>query len=447
MRELYLLTITVVLIIISFLGVKYYVYHLDEDTKIIVLHESNDTNGSIVENRANFEQFAISTKKVATLIPLSTNQQTKRAGLFRSIQDQEFGTEITRVTDIKKHPSRFLVARVQFWNSDSSLIRLGHQKIFDAKTHEYLGKIAGRMYEVKWSHTHPNILFALHHAFKKNASQSKINPKNDFLFFAIDVRHGFKRELIARFPQKIYSDVKIGPWEGNIDQQDKYVVFSAKKRGSDHLVAILYDIKSKQEIAYKEFKEIKWTSSRKSNQHDWISISPFGNSILHAKCNHASPSFDKFHIEQYDLDFMPIRMISAVSEHGDLGINVDGEEVYVQFRDANNRHGIYAFNLNNDQVVSLSGTNSYGGGHISCQNYQRKGWCYVSTKGKNYREVFALKLDGSGEVERFAQTHGIEESRESSKGTPSPDGSQVLFQSTWGVLNRTEAYVVTRAKR
>ncbi|MGV6860077.1 MAG: hypothetical protein ACWA5X_14025 [bacterium] len=32
------------------------------------------------------------------------------------------------------------------------------------------------------------------------------------------------------------------------------------------------------------------------------------------------------------------------------------------------------------------------------------GWCYVSTNAEDYKEAFALKLDGSGRVNRFAQT-------------------------------------------
>ncbi len=378
------------------------------------------------------------------MTPLLTNSNTLRGDLFKPVEDRAFGTQIIRVTDIATQPSRFLVARVQFWNSDASLIRLGHHKIFDAKSFDYLGKLPGRMYEVKWSHTNPDIIYALYHGFKKGAPKSRINPNNDFLFFEIDVRHGFKRRLIAIFPRSIYSDFKIGPWEGNIDLNDRYVVFSAKKVGSDHLVVILYDIQAQKEVAHKEFTQIQWSNQRGKNQHDWISISPLGNSILHAKSSAIPADFSTFTIEQYDLNFKPIRQLSPVSEHGDLGLDKEGKEVYVQFRNRENKHGIYAFSLDNNSVIPLLGDNSYGGGHISCQNYQRQGWCYVSTKGKNYREVFALKLDGSGEVEHFAQTHGIKGSSESSKGTPSPDGTQVLFESTWGVKNRTEAYIARR---
>ncbi len=437
MRDLYLSIMMLMILMGSFFGVKYYVYHLDLNQTVF-----EDKNLNLLQPEMNNRK-----EKLVSLIPFPANQHTKRAKLFSPIIGQAFGNTITRVTDIETQGSKFLVARVQFWNSDASLIRLGHHKIFDAKTYAYLGKIPGRMYEVKWSHTNPNILYGLYHGFKKNAPKSAINPKNDFLFFSIDVRDGFKRKLIATFSKKVYSDIKIGPWEGNIDLNDRYVVFSAKKVGTDYLTAILYDIQAQKEIAHQAFPELLWSSSRKKNQHDWISISPLGNYILHAKSPRNPSSFADFYIEQYDLKFKPIRKLSNVSEHGDLCLNEAGEEVYVQFRNSQNKHGIYAFNLNNDQVTPLLGRKSYGGGHISCQNYKRKGWCYVSTKGKNYREIFALKLDGSREVERFAQTHGIEESRESSKGTPSPDGSQVLFQSTWGVLNRTEAYVVTRAKR
>jgi hypothetical protein len=87
---------------------------------------------------------------------------------------------------------------------------------------------------------------------------------------------------------------------------------------------------------------------------------------------------------------------------------------------------------------------NYGGGHVSCRNHKLLGWCYVSTNEKDYREVFAVRLDGSKAVRRFAQVH--QRGNDSPGGqvgnkyyyaqdafvNVSPDGTRVLFWSDYG---------------
>jgi hypothetical protein len=90
--------------------------------------------------------------------------------------------------------------------------------------------------------------------------------------------------------------------------------------------------------------------------------------------------------------------------------------------------------------------------HISCRDIYRPGWCYVSYypgAGERYGdEVIAVKMDGSGTVERFAHHHsdfgnftgtaGPYEAadpdfdyRSEPHAVPSPDGRRVLFASNW----------------
>jgi Tol biopolymer transport system component len=57
--------------------------------------------------------------------------------------------------------------------------------------------------------------------------------------------------------------------------------------------------------------------------------------------------------------------------------------------------------------------------------------------------VFALKLDGSGLVNRFAQTHTT--GADNSHGGVNPDGTKILFDSRWGGAtsnDRAESFVV-----
>jgi len=115
--------------------------------------------------------------------------------------------------------------------------------------------------------------------------------------------------------------------------------------------------------------------------------------------------------------------------HGDMGFDTEGNEVFVQFVSG---VGIYSFNLDNPSELGKKLLDSpYGGGHISCRNTKRAGWCYVATKGENYQRVFALKLDGTENetVENFTQTY-LPIDRYSF-GSVNPSGTQVIFNSTW----------------
>ncbi len=79
--------------------------------------------------------------------------------------------------------------------------------------------------------------------------------------------------------------------------------------------------------------------------------------------------------------------------------------------------------------------------HVSCRNLRRPGWAYVSfDNAPSYRgrrfcdEIVAVKLDGSGTVERLAHQHSDRSRyRAQSQAVPSPDGRRVMWSSNWGV--------------
>ena len=82
--------------------------------------------------------------------------------------------------------------------------------------------------------------------------------------------------------------------------------------------------------------------------------------------------------------------------------------------------------------------------HVSCRNMNRPGYCYLSgfafgsaLNAYMYREVFALRLDGSGTVERYSQDFkaplplaDLAYSRQA-QAVPNRNGSLVLFASDW----------------
>jgi len=75
--------------------------------------------------------------------------------------------------------------------------------------------------------------------------------------------------------------------------------------------------------------------------------------------------------------------------------------------------------------------------HISARDYDRPGWVYVGFhNGSGQRfwdEIVAIKMDGSGAVERLAHKHSQYSTcyRCESHAVPSRDGKRVLFASNW----------------
>jgi len=118
--------------------------------------------------------------------------------------------------------------------------------------------------------------------------------------------------------------------------------------------------------------------------------------------------------------------------------------------------------LRDGAVTSLTDiTNEAYAYHVSTMAYGRPGWAYVSyagdEPGKRFtQEVVAVKMDGSGTVERYAHLHTDQAGcyRCEAHPMPSRDGRRVLFASSWslycgsgcGSQSVPRTYIVERAR-
>jgi len=349
---------------------------------------------------------------------------------FDSYVDSAFDNKVqrivTRMTDREKDNKGFnshpYPKQGTAWNSDMTLLRLAG-RIFDAQTLEEIpltrGILGGEVFNlmktpesgssgIRWSKHNPNVLYVM--SDKKKFYKLTINED----------RTALEEELIIDLSDMPYPFFNIGQDEGNIDYADRYVVLTSII--NDDVYATLLDIQSKQLVWGPRKLDIP------KDRFDWISVSPSGNYILINEFKEATDS--KMHL--YNRNLEKIRTLANSSQHGDICYDQNGNEMYVQLRYAGG--GIFGYVLNNrtqyQEPIKLLDSN-YGGGHVSCRNYKRKGWAYVSTKQDGYRDVFALKLDGSKKVQRFAKTH----TGGYSMAVPSPDGTRVLFMSNFSNPN------------
>jgi hypothetical protein len=214
---------------------------------------------------------------------------------------------------------------------------------------------------------------------------------------------------------------------------------------------------------------------------DWVSISPSGTHVVVSYDGNADRVLD---VDPDTLALTPHELPDSADYpgcsgspkkgfvyelgHADLAANpLDGDSDVLIGQEHCDNHGrtirgtkfgyVVMARLDDGAVTSLTTPkNEAYPHHISTRNLDRPGWAYVSyyrCKGCRFSdEILAVKMDGSGEVERLAHSHTAHEACYpcEAHAVPSPDGQRVIWSSTWskdcddgcGSLSNRQAYVV-----
>ncbi len=356
----------------------------------------------------------------ATEVPLA------RPAYLSAYQEPLFDTNVTRISDRANQTANIHPYPKQgsAWNSDATIIRMQY-RLYDAKTFEELPVTAG----LDVDHAYAKVGSPWHGAADIRWSKSDPN-----VMFVLDSSQRFKRVVINAERTDTtaeaslidmstlgYSNITTGNNEGNLDWEDQYVIFAAQKENNESVLALLYHVGDSNLTWTKEVPRGVWNGDD-AHYFDWISVDPTAHYIV---MNAEEKTW------LYDMNLSNEVKLDDYAGHGDMGIDVNGDPTYVQMIYGGT--AIRSYNLRTHASLDLLPSN-YGGGHISCRNYQRPGWCYVNTSEEGYKEVFALKLDDhvSGVVERYAQTRVSYDNRGLAQVNVSPDGTKVLFGSDWG---------------
>ncbi|HEV8586860.1 MAG TPA: hypothetical protein VGT02_18005 [Methylomirabilota bacterium] len=193
---------------------------------------------------------------------------------------------------------------------------------------------------------------------------------------------------------------------------------------------------------------------------DWIGISPSGQYVV---IQHEDATGTRV----YDRSLTYLRTLHADATHEDFAVDEDGQDVIVYYAWSNaqtapfgGRSVVAKARLADGATTELIDTKWQWGGHVSGVGSRgHPGWVLASDYrapgdpqiAPFQREVFWLKMDGSGQVKRIAHHHSdVAEGGSIGKdywAEPHPvaswDGSLVLFASTWGdSFTRYDAYTV-----
>ncbi len=321
-----------------------------------------------------------------------------RPEYLKSVHDKVFGVDYTCISD----PTAFNVPsgsgallshypKDQAWNADMSKIVLGGNYLVNANDYTFDKRLNVGMSDSRWSNVNPKIRY-----FCSGDQFKKVNIETE----EVTVLHTFPGYRVT-----------VGPYEGNISADDKYVVIT-NESGGIATAASLYDIELDSVISTKSF----------SGDIDWVTVPPSGDYIV---VNNRGGS----KIEVYDLNFDFLRNVGVGSQHGDFGIDSEGNEVWIQVIPVS-MHRL-------SDGVSTRLISPSLGGHISGRGFNNPGWALVSNDinpGSYNTEIFEVKLDGSGIIRHFGHARSSCTTYANyPMGSVSPDGKKVIFNSDWDI--------------
>jgi hypothetical protein len=334
-----------------------------------------------------------------------------------------YGTSLMRITDagsfgLARRINRHAYAKQQPWNSDGSRLMLHFQwpaLLVDGKGFGFI-KAFEPPEDPLWSNTDPDLIYGV------------LSEQAAFVRYRVSTG---VQTIVRRFGG--YTSIHIGGGEGNLSHDGRLLALIGKRAGGVDVV--VYDVLSDLVISTGRFDGL-------SGPHGDINsatVSPSGRYVLlGVEKGGSDRGWDL-----YDASSMRFlrRLVHDQFSHADIGYNTAGEEVLLTA--ANGKSAMVSIRLvDGIQRQELSSAHMTWFNHVSCRNNLRPGWCYVSSYDEGttqlmIRELFALKLDGSGTVQRFAPAifadtpDDDEDYTRSPMAVPNRDGSLVLFASDW----------------
>ena len=352
--------------------------------------------------------------------------------------DPRFGTSVKRLTDAQGGGIASIVpqySKRQAWNADQSLLLLftgdGIARLYDGVTYSFiktLDPVGGE--DVFWHPSNPSVIY--------------YSAEN--VLYSYDVATESSTP-VRTFDGYTWSNTR---GEGNMSRDGRYYSFVGQVYDTEtHFKDIVvYDLLLDSVVSKMALPAIL-------SDFDWASISPLGNFVVVDYATSDSGRYQGIEVYDRNLDFIWQKGLGA--GHSDLAVDADGNEVLIMAcYDADLNSGfVKKFRLADGAATSLLELSPDFDLHISCRNESRREWCFISTFDAEGRltddslswlpfedEIFALKMDGSGDVQRIAHHH----SRRFSPSTPdrdnsnywaephatvSRDGMRMIFGSNW----------------
>jgi hypothetical protein len=235
-----------------------------------------------------------------------------------------------------------------------------------------------------------------------------------------------------------YSSNALGPFEGNVSRDGRYLAAKAVRSSDGHVVARVIDIDGGTTGAV-----IDLTGAGISSL-DWVSISAGGGYVVaFGTMDGVSQRTRVWRRDGTAVGYWQDYILG----HYDLGLDQSGNEVaFGAVASGSAARRYIARRLDNGAVTMLTGTVTSFNWHAGDRG--PNGWGFASTNDDTGAaldgEIYGIKLDGSGTVQRLAHHRANNVDYDSAPfPTASPDGKRVVFASNWMSSSRpVQAYIV-----
>jgi len=156
----------------------------------------------------------------------------------------------------------------------------------------------------------------------------------------------------------------------------------------------------------------------------------------------------------YSRDFSSKRQLLQKSEHSDLAIDANGDDVYVSVDYQSAAGDVFMLNLRTGVRTTLFPTYVAGSAtalHVSGKGFNKPGWVLLSTYGDYggtqwlHKKIFAVQLQASPKILNLGFTRAVENGYWTEPhASVNRDFTKVLFNSNWGVNSATDvdAYMI-----
>ncbi len=362
-----------------------------------------------------------------------------------SVVDPVFGSTLTRITGDPGTPiptvggtwgtvARHNYAKDAVWNADESLMVLkmvrgapGHL-FLDGRTYVPRVLRSGPGGETRWHSTLADVMTYVR-------SDCRVGHWN--------VRSNAVTTIFAGVG---YSACGLGPWEGNTSRDGQWLAVSATRASDGRRVAFVLDLARPT-----KHPDLDLAAQGVTNL-DWVSISASGTYLVVngtiSGCASVGGGCDATKIFTRSGAVVGFWSEYGRPSHYDLTLDAAGADVAVGVARTTPNEGKVMMRRLVDGLVTVLNVGGYSQ-HHSARNLQRPGWAYVSHpyNGPDWdpfrNEVFAVKLDGSLQIERIAHLQATTPTYESEPQiVPSPDGRRVIFASNWNAgTGPVQAYV------
>jgi len=329
-------------------------------------------------------------------------------------------------------------SRRQAFNSDSSKYLVsaldGYWHVYSTSNYGRLKTLSGPAgdAEPQWHPTNPDLMYYL----PTNGVGMKIHE--------LTVSTNTSRvvaDLSARV--KAIWPTANAAWtksEGSPSKDGRYWCFMVDDQNWNSLGVITWD---------KATDTIVGKMNTNGDRPDHVSMSPSGNYCV------VSGDGPRGTVA-YSRDFSTSKLLLSKSEHSDIGIDANGNDIYVSVDYQSNGGDVFMININTGLRTSLFPTYVSGSAtalHVSAKNFNKPGWALISTyanyggNGKEWlhKKVFAVQLKSNPKIYNLAFHRAVENGYFTEPvASVNRDFNKIIFNSNWNVntAEDIDAYMV-----